>query len=186
MDNLKHKMTEEALMIEIKNGNLDLASELYDKYSKKLYNYFVKLSQDRDSGYDMMQDTFLRMIKYKHTYKETGSFKTWIFQIARNVFRDYYKKNKKIYASYEDVYEFHEVLQPDEDHSELEDKKVLLHKSMQKLPEDAREILVLSRYKDLKYQEIADITNLSVSHVKVKVFRAIQKLREYYFEMDKV
>jgi len=186
MDNLEHKMTEEALMVEIKNGDLDLASKLYDKYSKLLYNYFVKLSQDKDAGYDMMQDTFLRMIKYKHTYKETGSFKTWIFQIARNVFRDYYKKNKMIYASYEDVYEFQKELHTDEGHSELENKKVLLQRSMLRLPEDSREILVLSRYKDMKYQEIAEIMNLSVSHVKVKVFRAIQKLREYYFELDKV
>lgn len=178
-------MTEEALMMEIKNGNLDQASEIYNRYSKMLYNYFAKLSQDRDSGYDMMQDTFLRMIKYKHTYKETGSFKTWLFQIARNVFRDYYKKHKMMITSNTDIGQIGQIAVA-EDGSDLEHRKELLQRSMLKLPEDSREILVLSRYEDLKYKEIADIMDLSVSHVKVKVFRAIQKLREYYFEMDKV
>lgn len=186
MDNLKHKMTEEALMIEIKNGNLDLALELYDKYSKKLYNYFVKLSQDKEVGYDMMQDTFLRVIKYKHTFKEDKIFKTWIFQIARNVFRDYYKKHKMMYTSNTDINQIQNEIHLEENTSELEYRKMLLQKSLLRLPEDSREILVLSRYKDMKYQEIADIMDLSVSHVKVKVFRAIQKLREYYFEIDKV
>jgi RNA polymerase sigma-70 factor (ECF subfamily) len=186
MDNLEQNMTEEALMTEIKNGNLDLASELYDIYSKRLYNYFVKLSQDKETGYDMMQDTFLRMIKYRHTYKDGKSFKTWIFQISRNVFKDYYKKHKMMYTSYSDINQIQNELHFGEDISELEHQKLLLHKSMLRLPEESREILVLSRFKDMKYQEIADILNLSVSHVKVKVFRAIKKLREYYFELDKV
>jgi RNA polymerase sigma-70 factor (ECF subfamily) len=136
----------------------------------------VKLSQDKEAGYDMMQDTFFRMIK----------FKTWIFQIAINVFKDYYKKHKMMYASYEDIYQFQDDLKIDQEQSELEHRKSILHRSMLRLPEDSREILVLSRFKDMKYQEIADIMDLSVSHVKVKVFRAIQKLRVYYFELDKV
>lgn len=185
MENLDHIITDEALMVKIKDGDLDKASKLYDKYSKLLYNYFVKLSQDKDAGYDMMQDTFLRMIKYKHTYRETGTFKTWIFQIARNVFRDYYRNQKKIISSTMDINLVGEI-QMKEEQSDQMHKSALLHRSMQRLPEDAREILVLSRYKDLKYQEIAEIMDLSVSHVKVKVFRAIKKLREYYFELDKV
>lgn len=186
MDNLKQNMTEEALMVEIKNGNLDMASELYDAYSKRLYNYFVKLSQDKEAGYDMMQDTFLRMIKYRQSYKDGKSFKTWIFQIARNVFKDYYKKHKMMYTLNTDISQIQNELHFGEELSELEHQKMLLYRSMLRLPEDSREILVLSRFKDMKYQEIADIMDLSVSHVKVKVFRAIQKLREYYFELDKV
>jgi RNA polymerase sigma-70 factor (ECF subfamily) len=178
MENLDHIITDESLMLEIKNGDLDKASRLYDKYSKLLYNYFVKLSLDKDAGYDMMQDTFL-------TFRESGAFKTWIFQIARNVFRDYYRKHKMMISSSMDINMVGE-LQMNEEQSDQMHKSALLHRSMQKLPEDAREILVLSRYKDLKYQEIAEIMDLSVSHVKVKVFRAIKKLREYYFEMDKV
>lgn len=172
-------------MVEIKNGDLDQASKIYDKYSKLLYNYFVKLSQDKDAGYDMMQDTFLRMIKYRHTYRESATFKTWIFQIARNVFRDYYRKHKRLISSTMDINQVAEI-QMTEEQSDHMHKTALLHKSMLRLPEDTREILVLSRYKDLKYQEIAEIMDLSVSHVKVKVFRAIKKLREYYFELDKV
>ena len=80
-------MTDEALMSAVKNGKLDMASDLYDKYSKRLYNYFVKISMDRSVSDDLMQNTFFRMIKYRHTYKDGNPFKAWMFQIARNVHR---------------------------------------------------------------------------------------------------
>ena len=78
-------MTDEALMLEVSKNNIESASALYDRYSKRLYNYFVKISFDRELGNDLLQTTFLRMIKYRNSYREGKSFEAWIFQIARNV-----------------------------------------------------------------------------------------------------
>lgn len=178
-------MTDEALMLEVSNKNIDSASILYERYSKRLYNYFVKISFDRESGHDLMQSTFLRMIKYKHTYKEGKSFQTWIFQIARNVFADHLKKNKLLISDHIDVYNITKTSSSDEI-QEQEQKERNLHLAMAKLPEESREILVLSRFQDMKYDQIAQLLNLTVPSVKVKVHRAIKKLRIHYVEIEKI
>jgi RNA polymerase sigma-70 factor (ECF subfamily) len=57
---------------------------------------------------------------------------------------------------------------------------------MQKLTEEQRELLVLTRFQQMKYEEVAAIMDTTVANIKVKVHRAILKLREYYFEMEKI
>ena len=59
-----------------------------------------------------------------------------------------------------------------------------LYLSMSKLSDEQREVLVLSKFEELKYDEIAKIMNTTIANVKVKVHRAINKLREYYFELE--
>jgi len=176
--------TDEALMAEVKDGNLDIASELYDRYSKRLFNYFVKISRDRDASYDMMQNTFLRVIKYKHTYREGNPFKAWIYQIARNVFADHLRKNKVLYSDYKPIeaVEGHSI----EDDTDKLHQESVLKRSLLKLSEQSREILVMSRYQNMKYEEISDVLGITVSSVKVKVHRAIKKLRIVYFELEKI
>ncbi len=79
-------MTDELIMEAVKNGNLDQASELFDRYHKRLYNYFVKISFDREASNDLTQNVFLRMIRYRNSYKEGNKFISWIFCNRRKVF----------------------------------------------------------------------------------------------------
>ena len=177
--------TDVALMAEVKVGNLDRASELYNRYSKRLFNYFVKISRDRDASYDMMQNTFLRVIKYKHTYREGNPFKAWFYQIARNVFSDHLRKNKVMYSDFTPIETVEGHSQEDDTDEKLHQENVL-KRSMLKLSEESREILVMSRYQNMKYKEISDVLGITVSSVKVKVHRAIKKLRIVYFELEKI
>ena len=178
-------MTDEALMLDVYKNNIDSASILYDRYSKRLFNYFVKISFDRELSNDMLQNTFLRMIKYRHSYKEEKIFQAWIFQIARNVFTDELKGKKLNTSDHIDVYNL-EKGGSDHEASEMEQKERILHQAMSRLDDESREILVLSRFQDMKYEQIAQILNLTVSAVKVKVHRAIKKLRIYYVEIEKI
>jgi len=177
--------TDEALMAEVKDGNLDKASELYDRYSKRLYNYFVKISMDRDASYDMMQNTFFRVIKYKHTFRDGNPFKAWIYQIGRNVFADHLRKNKVLYSDFKPIESIQDYSEEDLTDEKL-NKERILKQSLSKLSDESREILVMSRYQNMKYDEIADTLGLTVSAVKVKVHRAIKKLRVVYFELEKI
>jgi RNA polymerase sigma factor (sigma-70 family) len=69
---------------------------------------------------------------------------------------------------------------------EQDEKERILHQSMAKLSEEQRELLVLTRFQQLKYEEVAAIMDTTVANIKVKVHRAILKLREFYFEMEKI
>jgi RNA polymerase sigma factor (sigma-70 family) len=179
-------MTDEALMSAVKNGKLDMASDLYDRYSKRLYNYFLKICFDREASDDLMQNTFYRVIKYRHTYKDGNPFKAWIFQIARNVFADHLRKNKIRASDSTDVEQMGDDIGDSVESENQLEKEQLLQRSMQKLSEEAREILVLSRYQNMKYEEISTLLGLTVPNVKIKVHRAIKKLRDYYFELEKI
>lgn len=69
-------------------------------------------------------------------------------------------------------------------HEDIEAKEKLLHRCLARLKPDQREVLVLTRFQQMKYEEVAAIMNTTVSNIKIKVHRAILKLREYYFELE--
>ncbi len=73
---------------------------------------------------------------------------------------------------------------PDTDDT-LDEREQLLHRSLAKLSDEQRELLVLTRFQHLKYEEVAAIMDTTVANIKVKVHRAIGKLREHYFELEK-
>jgi RNA polymerase sigma factor (sigma-70 family) len=175
-------MNENLLMAAVKNGDLDKASAIFDMYNKRLFNFFVRLTFDREISHDLTQTVFLRMLKYRNSFKDEMSLKSWLYQIARNVHMDHVKKNNFRYSDYataEDLKD--DSLQEQEDKAE---KERVLNEALQKLPEDLRELLVLSKFEQLKYGEIATILNISVANVKVRVHRAILKLKDIYFQLE--
>lgn len=179
-------MTDEMLMMAVKNGELEKASELFDRYHKPLYNFFVKITFDRDLGHDLTQNVFLRMIKYRTTYRKDKMFRPWIYQMARNIYADHFRKNKVMFSDYTEVENLkNRVLAVDEVMVEDERQK-LLYISLFKLQPEQREILILTRFEQMKYEEVAQVLNCSVANVKVKVHRAIKQLREKYLELEKI
>jgi len=177
-------MTEEQLMVSVKNGDLDKASVLFDAYHKKLFNFFVKTTFDRELSNDLTQNVFLRMLKYRTSYKEGNKFISWIFQIARNVSFDHFRKNKSKSSDFKDLENLCADVADHYHDLERSEAEKTLYLSMSKLSEEQREVLVLSKFEELKYEEIAKIMNTTIANVKVKVHRAINKLREFYFELE--
>lgn len=170
-------------MQRVKEGNLDELSELFERYHVKLYNFFLKLTFDRDASQDLTQNLFYRVIKYRQSYKENYSFKSWIYQLARNQHIDYFHKNKKysdrvaLVEQYNDQTPEYNSIYNEEDYSRLD-------KALMKLAPEQLEILVLTRFQGLKYEEISKIKELSVPNVKVQVHRAIKQLKELFFKQE--
>ncbi|NJO91695.1 MAG: RNA polymerase sigma factor [Chloroflexia bacterium] len=130
---------------------------------------------------DLSQNTFFRMLHYRNSYKPELSFKSWLFGIARNVFLDNVKDKHSKTDSIENIKHKHQT-ENNEALGKFENEA--LHQALNKLSSEEREIIVMSRFQDMKYNEIAEIQGLSLSAVKVKVHRAIKKLREHYFKDD--
>jgi RNA polymerase sigma-70 factor (ECF subfamily) len=133
---------------------------------------------------DLTQNVFLRIIKYRSSYREGLRFQSWIYQVARNIFSDHYQAHKNRFSDYIDVEKVSDHI-PDGGESELMDEQEkLLQRSMALLNEEQRELLVLTRFQHMKYEDVAIIMNTTVANIKVKVHRAIAKLREHYFAMS--
>jgi RNA polymerase sigma-70 factor (ECF subfamily) len=179
-------MTDEVIMEAVKSGNLQQATLLFERYNRRIFNFLARMTMDRALAEDLSQNVFLRMIKYRNSYREGARFQSWIYQIARNVFSDHYQAHKNKYSDFVDVDNIKDNM-PDHEETETQDEKeVLLHRSMARLSNDQREVLVLTRFQQMKYEEVAALMDTTVANIKVKVHRAIIKLREYYFEMEKI
>ena len=174
--------SEEKLMIKLKEGDLQAAGQLFELYNKRLYNYFLKMTFDREVSADLTQNVFLRMLKYRVSFRGDKPFKSWIFQIARNAMNDHFRKEKK-YSDYVDIDSVAESVGDDES---KEGQYQTLYRSMAKLDPETRELLVMSKFRKMKYEEIGDVLDLTVSNVKIKVHRAIKKLRDHYYELEKI
>ncbi len=179
-------MSEESLMIAVKNGELGHASELFELYNKQLYNFFAKISYDREVAHDLTQNVFLRLIKFRHTYREEMRFKPWIYQIARNVFADHYRKNKTLKNDNVDIEMVGETLGDLDETVIRNEQERILYLSMERLKVEDREILLMSKFQKMKYEEISKVLDTSVPAVKTKVHRAIKRLKDQYFELEKI
>jgi RNA polymerase sigma factor (sigma-70 family) len=172
---------DETVMESVKNGNLAEMSVLFERYHLKLYNFFLKMGLKRDISQDLTQNLFYRMIKYRHSYKEGNSFKSWIYQIARNLHTDYCNNQKKT----DDLFMLTETY-PEEITADTEvygeDDFERLDRAFSELSSSQKEIIVLSRYQGLKYGEISSIINQSVPAIKVAMHRAIRQLRNIYMK----
>jgi RNA polymerase sigma factor (sigma-70 family) len=176
-------LSDNSLMLKVREGDLQKLGLLFERYKNILFGYFFKLSKDRQLSEDLVQMVFVRVIKYKHAYRGDGSFKTWIFHIARNIQVDHWRKEKKL-GTKVNTYDIEEMGASDGDVNHQEEKLQLLERAMDLLPDEKKELIVLSKLKGMKYKEIAQMMNLSEPIVKVRAFRALKALKIKYEEIE--
>jgi RNA polymerase sigma factor (sigma-70 family) len=179
-------MTDEMIMEAVKSGDLQQASLLFDRYHKRIYNFLARMTMDRILAEDLTQNVFVRMIKYRNSYREGARFQSWIYQVARNIFSDHYQEMKNRKRGFIEVEKIEGIMADSDETQMMDEREELLHRSLARLEPEQRELLVLTRFQHLKYEEVAAIMNTTVANIKVRVHRAIGKLREYYFEMEKI
>jgi RNA polymerase sigma-70 factor (ECF subfamily) len=174
------------LMLKVKEGNLDKLGLLFERYKKPLFGFFYGMTRDSELSEDLIQNVFFRILKYRYLFRGEGDFKTWMFHIARNVSHDHFKKNRAQHK--ESLENWENKLTTEENRVtqfKQDDELQLLSMAMDRLPEDKREVLLLSKFQDKKYKEIGEILGCSEGAVKVKVFRALQELKEVYQQLEK-
>jgi RNA polymerase sigma factor (sigma-70 family) len=175
-----------ALMIKVKDGDLDKLGLLFERYRKPLFGFFYGRNKDADLSEDLVQNVFFRILKYRYLFRGEGDFKTWMFHIARNVNHDHFREIK--WKGRDGLDDWQAVLTSGENRQtefQQDEELELLSLALDKLPEDKREILLLSKYHEKKYREIGEILGCTEGAVKVKVFRAMQELKEVYRKLEK-
>ncbi len=81
-------------MLEVRNGEMEKLGVLYERHRTTLFNFFVRLTGSYPMSEDLVQDVFLRMLKYRQTFEAGNRFTTWMYQIARNVHFDSFRKRE--------------------------------------------------------------------------------------------
>jgi RNA polymerase sigma-70 factor (ECF subfamily) len=178
------QQTDEKIMYKVKDGQLAALTELFDRYSVPIYNFFLKLTMDTNTSEDLTQNLFYRIIRYRHTFNAgTGTFKSWMYQMARNLHADHCRQKQRIAEVVQNADAFEDVADKEEGFKENDYEKLKL--ALAGLGAVDRELIVLSRFEGLKYAEIAKMKNMSLSSIKVQVHRALKQLRLLYFKQEK-
>lgn len=170
-------------MLKVRSGDLDKMGLLFQRYHRPLYGFLYHMTGQRESSEDMVQNVFYRMLRSRHTFTGQGEFRTWMYHLARNVLKDHFKKaGREGYSAPDTAWEIRDDgILPGEQLEKKMELEMLLQRIASLGPE-SREVLVLSRYQDLSYAEIAAVLDISVGAVKVRVHRAINQLKTLYLQ----
>ncbi|MGX1928710.1 RNA polymerase sigma factor [Flagellimonas sp. 2504JD4-2] len=173
-------------MLKVKSGDLDKLGLLYERHKKRLFGFFYNLGNNPSVSEDLVQNVFVRILKYRKSYSGEGAFAAWMFRMARNVHYDHHKKMAKQNLSSGIAPDELKLVTEDQlnvDH-EIEGNKAALKQALSMLPGEKRELLVLSKYRELKFSEIAQIIGCSEGAAKVRVHRALKDLRTIFLQLE--
>jgi RNA polymerase sigma-70 factor (ECF subfamily) len=178
--------SDENLMMSVRTGEVAKLGVLFDRHHRVLFDYFVRMTDNRMIADDLVQDVFFRILKYRNTFRGDGQFKAWMFHIARNARIDYYRSHPVEHVLPEDqVEEIHTTSPFPARQLEEKQQAEMLQCALSKLTPEKREVLVLSRYHEMKYDEISALMGCEVSTVKTRVHRAMKDLREIYKQLSR-
>ena len=176
-------------MTAVREGNLARLGDLFERHQHRLFGFFSRLTGNSAASEDLVQEVFVRMLKYRHTYRSEGSFTAWMFTLARNAAADRRAREREDRIADLspregdagdppnplDALRAHQASAVDtllKDEAERRLRRAIL-----RLPLEKRELLVLARFRYLPYQDIAEQLGTTVGAIKVRVHRALKDLR---------
>lgn len=179
-------LTDEELIKEFQDHNTIEAYEiLVSRFKDPLTNYVYRFLGDRDICTDIVQDTMIKFYLHKDSYKSFAKFSTWIYTIAGNLARNELKRRKRrvIFSLNNDdedkkiQIEDSSFVSPERS-TDSQIKGEIIQKALLKVKPVYREVVILRDIDGLSYDEIAEITNLSIGTVKSRINRGRKHLQE--------
>jgi RNA polymerase sigma factor (sigma-70 family) len=176
---MKH-LNDQELMRIVQAGDYSPASEIYDRYSGRIYNFAFRFLKNAEAAEDAVQEVFVKMMRHANQFNGDAKLSTWLFSITANWCRDYLRKADNKAKETADVLvslPTPSELAPDRNLERRENEQ-LVRRALDSLTAEQREAILLSRYQGLSYAEIAQIAGCSEGAVKTRVFRAMETLKK--------
>jgi RNA polymerase sigma-70 factor (ECF subfamily) len=186
------ELSDEELMEQLQAGVVEALDILVDRYSERLSNYLYGFVGDEQKVSDLLQETFIRVFRNRHSYERIAKFSTWLYTIAGNLARTEYRKSKRdpttsIYRTSRDNEEYEMQLPDGQRHPDrLADQPIYreeVQKALEQLDEPFREAVILRDKQQLSYKEIAEITGAPIGTVKSRIHRGRERLQELLDEV---
>lgn len=177
---MKH-LSDQELMRIVQAGDFTPASEIYDRYSLRIYNFTLRFLRNSETAEDATQEVFVKMLKYANQFNGEAKLSTWLFSIAANWCRDYLRKSENKIKKESDAVLISlpdtSLESPDRIIEQGETER-RIQKALAMLTAEQREAILLSRFQGMSYAEIAQISGCSEGAVKTRVFRAMESLKK--------
>jgi RNA polymerase sigma-70 factor (ECF subfamily) len=170
------------------SGKINAYSYIVDHYKDKAFNLAFRICGNHEEAEEVTQDSFLKAYKALSGFKMRSSFATWLYRIVYNTSISYVRVKKKGLLSLEDFpADATDFIgnNPSEEEADKEYRSALINFALQKITEEERGLITLFYYEEMSSDEIADVTGISKSNIKVKLFRARQKMQEILEKVEK-
>jgi RNA polymerase sigma factor (sigma-70 family) len=180
-------VTDETLMHAVRAGDVAKLGLLFERHHARLFDFLARMTGNAAAAEDLVQDVFVRVLKYRATWRDEGRFESWLYRIARNARTDYFKTHAT-HAGIDTGIDT-ALGRPSGDPlpSDLLARNrdvACLQRALALLREDKRELIVLARYQGMKLDAIADLLGVEVGTVKVRMHRAVKELREIFLRLN--
>jgi len=171
---IKNKKDEELFEMLMQNKKIAAVAfdELYERYSNRIFTYCRKFLNNQQNAEDAFQEVFIKVYESSTSVKKMTHFGAFIYKIAHNICINFIanKEAEVKNLKHEDIpYE-----ETNMDNQQIED---IVNLCVNNLPEEYKEVLILKEYMDMKYVDIADTLNISLSNVKTRIYRAKDLLK---------
>lgn len=183
--NAANHMTEEEiageqLIIEASKSNPQVFGKIYDRYYEGIFHFVYRRTEDEDLTADLCSQTFLKALQHLKTYEFRGlPFSAWLYRIASNEVNKFYSKKKKNRLFSVETGPIFELFETEEKEFTQEQEQILLS-TLKALSTKTIEVLELRFFEERSFKEIAFILNLSESGAKMRLYRAVEKLKEHF------
>jgi len=164
------------IIIGCKNGDSRCFSQVVDMYASRCYGYFYRLTGNGDVSDELLSELFVKLVEKIGSYKG-GSFESWLFKIASNLFHDHLRgkqRRKRLIEVQQEQIES-EIAEPKRSDDEQVDK---LQMRLKRLDPDTRELIMLRFYSQLSFKEIARVRSEPIGTTLAKTHRGLKKLRQ--------
>jgi RNA polymerase sigma-70 factor, ECF subfamily len=165
------------LVRDLRSGSRDAFAQLYQRHKDALYDYCSRLLRNGPQAEDIVHDSFLTIWKEAPTLNDLGAFRSWLFSIARHKALNSVRGRK----SFDELSE--EVIQEDDDPHSIfvrSEESLLLSELLESIRPGFKDLIVLKDVESFSYAEIANITGMSLSSVRIHLFRARKALAKAY------
>lgn len=177
-------MTDQELIRLYLKGDEGALNTLVRRYHKPVYNYLLKLTGNREDAADLAQTAFIRCCKSIKKLKDHEKFAPWLYRIAANAARDFWRSRKDMVSfdnDSEDSKSYNDILHSEDDPyrtTESLDRADIVKKALSRLPIDQREVLILKIYQGLKFTEIAETVDAPLNTVKSRLYYGLSAMKK--------
>lgn len=167
----------EALMVAYVAGDESAFEALFARLAPRVHGFFCRSFRARSTADDLLQVTFLKVHASRHTYEPGRSVMAWIFGIAARVRIDELRRRYRLPAQVGDEALADRVLAEAQDPAEVAQRRDRVRAAIDALPEGQRVVVLLHRFEGLSFREVGDALGLEEGTVRVRAFRAYERLR---------
>jgi RNA polymerase sigma-70 factor, ECF subfamily len=173
-------LTDEQLMLEFSSGDVRAFEMLVARHRVKVFNFILRLVGERAKAEDLLQDTWLKVIRGASSYSAKAKFTTWVFTVARNacfdhVRRDAHRQTETLEAPEEPT--VIATMPTPEQAAQQSEVRPKLERALKAIAEEQREVFLLREYAGLSFREIAEVTSTPENTVKSRMRYALEGLR---------